>query len=190
MIVLPDVIISQAGAILFALACILVVRKRSVFIRRYRRSVYWVLGAAMFFESLWLLIGANEYFEWVTEWMLKNEGVATQARIVTARPGARRHGHGRDILDLTCEFVTTEGRPIRAIVKAPEDSPDRSRDVVPVRYLPSNPSIVREEDAVASTTDPGPKWIVICFAWIVNGGLLAWLFARAAARRLWVADRD
>lgn len=130
-------------------------------------------------------LGNFAYFDQLTGWELKRDGVTTTARILSSRKGphsGRGSIHGVQMYLVRCEYRDRGGATFQGTVELPEDTPHAPGNSALVTYLPSNPNIVMEDDFVRSVKDPMPgRFIALC--WIVNPLLFAVLYRRVARHR-------
>jgi len=141
------VFISHMAALALLAAALIVVHKRQVLHARYRWGVLSMLGAALGLALLFAL-SVLQYREAVVAWRLKQEGMTTPAHILSARKTgktARTNMHGSQMYDVTCEYVAHRGAKLHGRIQLPDELSPTPGTTVLVRYLPSDPTVVREE---------------------------------------------
>lgn len=78
--------------------------------------------------------------------------------------------------DVSCEFTASNGEHMHATVRVSDNEPHAAGDTVAVRYLPLDPTVVREESALNSVEQS--TWLQAGLLWIINGFWIALLTHR------------
>lgn len=183
-----DVLISQLAALAVPAAAFTIVYKLKLFHPRYRQAVLFILGGAFVLE----LVGQLAFFQFVeerTEWRLKQEGVTTTARILSswkAGSASRRfrgHLNWVSFYDATVEYADRNGAKYRGLVEVGPAVSHASGDTVSVRYLPSEPTAMREEVYVSTAKQPPSKLVFASLFWGWDALVLSWIFLRARKKK-------
>jgi hypothetical protein len=179
-----DVLISQLAALSVPVGAMILIHKRKLFHPRYRRGLLVVLSAALGLALLFLL-GVFQYAEAAVAWRLKHDGITTTARIIAIRKAgrvSRTNIHGSQMYDAICEYSDSRGEKFQGIIKLPEELPHTPDTITSVRYLPADPTVVREEYYVVTARDPG-KWVFLWLPWIANAILFAMIYSDVQRRK-------
>ncbi len=184
-----DVALSQLLAVSVPVAAFAVIYNRRFFHPRYRRAVLSVLAGFFLVQLAWL----PAFFifrESRLEWRLRQEGVSATARILASHQGGsysarmgRGHLNWERFWEVTCEYSDGHGEKYRGEVEVYPAMPHSPGDAVAVRYIPSDPTIVREEYRIREARKPLPKLVFVPIAWVVNAIFAAWLGFRTVRKK-------
>jgi hypothetical protein len=95
---------------------------------------------------------------------------------------SRTNIHGSQMYAATCEYVDQYGVKWHGLIQLPDELPHTPGQTVLVRYLPSDPTVMREEYYILTAREPG-KWVFVALPWIANSLLCALIYADAQKRK-------
>jgi len=81
-----------------------------------------------------------------------------------------------------CEYRDRQGTRFTGLAELTPSMPHAAGDLVEVRYLPSDPEVMREAYYVAVAKEPDSGLVRGAFPWVVNAGVLLYLLRKSRAQ--------